>query len=585
MNALDSLYMTQLSRWICVLLLTSCGLERMSWGADLSVDAPRWLKLYQPRSGDEQLIFTPVGFDQPGQPAIARGEHVARLRITIVDAATGQPTPCRMNVVGRDGNFYQPQPSHLTPYSLTGMWPKTLAGNRPGKAPIRYFGRFFYTTGTCEIFVPPGPVRLEVWKGLEFAPQTLAIEVKASEVRELSVELTRVVDMAATGWYSGDPHLHFDRRTDEDDQTILDLMEAEDVRYGSILCYNGTSSYDGRMSGQDIPQERGLGIESIHRRGEYRIMSAQEYRSAHYGHTKVFLSDQLVQAGRSYDPNTWPVFGEAVREIRENGGIVFWAHGGYSKEIFADYLLGAVDGVELMQFGIYRPIGLEGWYKILNIGYRFPALGASDFPACRKLADCRTYIYADQEPSFEEWLRAAAAGRSFFTTGPLLLLEVAGKRPGSIIEVAEDLPTRLKTKIRVRSEVAPVTHVDLVINGRVEQTLRVPRQTSTGRWLEMTAELNLTESSWIAASAYSSSATGNPDAEAHTNPVYVYRGKQRPYAAADLNWLLAKLDGRIAFHTKRKISTGKEQVLRYFERARAKLIELRTVGGQTIQRR
>ncbi len=33
--------------------------------------------------------------------------------------------------------------NRLLPFSLTGKWPDTLAGNRPSKAPIRYFGRFF----------------------------------------------------------------------------------------------------------------------------------------------------------------------------------------------------------------------------------------------------------------------------------------------------------------------------------------------------------------------------------------------------------------------------------------------------------
>ena len=551
-----------------------------SHAAGVSIERPRWLDPYQPRTGDEELIFMPKGFSRPGKPAIAKGKDLAHLKMTVIDDATGRPTPCRVNVVGADGNFYQPQKTHLSPFSLTGTWPTTLAGNRPGKAPIRYFGRFFYTTGQFEISVPPGSVRVEVWKGFEFAPQQLELNVKPKGEKQVRLRLKRSVNMSGMGWYSGDTHLHFDRLTDADDRAILDLMAAEDVRYGSVLCYNGTGSHDGRMSKQDIPQERGLGEESIRRNGDYRIMSGQEYRSAHYGHTKVFLSDQLVQAGKSFDPNTWPVFGEAVQDIRDNGGIVFWAHGGYSKEIFADYILGTVDGVELMQFGIYRPIGLEGWHKILNIGYRFPALGASDFPACRKLADCRTYIYSDEEPLFEEWLRAAAAGQSFFTTGPLLLLEVNGKRPGATIEVNEDSTKTLLTRVRVRSEVAPVTHVDLIVNGRVQQTLRIPKPDSTGRWLEMSANLRLDESAWIAASAHSVSATGNPDSEAHTNPVYVHHGNRVPYAREDLDWLLAKLDARIAFHTKRKISVGKEKVLNYFNLARSKLLQIRAADGQ-----
>ena len=35
--------------------------------------------------------------------------------------------------------------------------------------------------------------------------------------------------------------------------------------------------------------------------------------------------------------------------------------------------------------------------------------------------------------AFAAWLKAAVEGRSFVTTGPLLLLEVDGERPGGIL--------------------------------------------------------------------------------------------------------------------------------------------------------
>src|SRR5262245_36611163 len=95
---------------------------------------------------DEAFLFTPPGFTQPGKPKTGEVEKVWRVRIVIRDRATDRPTPCRINVVGPDGNFYQPEPNSLSPYSLTGQWPKTGKGNREGTAPIRYLGRFFYTT-------------------------------------------------------------------------------------------------------------------------------------------------------------------------------------------------------------------------------------------------------------------------------------------------------------------------------------------------------------------------------------------------------------------------------------------------------
>ena len=194
---------------------------------------------------DEAYIFTPAGFTEAGKPAVAESPHAARLNVTIVDAGTGKPTPCRVNVVGSDGNFYQPRDNPLSPYSLIGTWPDTLAGNRPGKAPIRYFGHFFYTRGTFSVDVPAGPVRIEVWKGFEYRVEMLSTHVAAG-TRDVKVTLTHAVPMAAARWHSGDPHLHFIRSSDRDDDTIFDLLEAEDIHLGMVLCYNdNTSAYPG----------------------------------------------------------------------------------------------------------------------------------------------------------------------------------------------------------------------------------------------------------------------------------------------------------------------------------------------------
>ena len=120
---------------------------------------------------DEAYIFTPPGFEHEGKVAVAEGPTAGRIEVTIVEAATGKPTPCRVNVVGPDGNFYQPKENPLAAFSLNGKWPDTLAGNRPSKAPIRYFGHFFYTTGTFAVDVPEGAVRSRSVQGLRIPPE------------------------------------------------------------------------------------------------------------------------------------------------------------------------------------------------------------------------------------------------------------------------------------------------------------------------------------------------------------------------------------------------------------------------------
>ena len=133
-------------------------------------------------------------------------------------------------------------------------------------------------------------------------------------------------------------------------------------------------------------------------------------RNGVFGHLNLYLRDRLVLEGRELDPNIGPLFGTIGAETQAHGGYAFHAHGGYALEIWADLVQRATNGVELLQFGIYRGIGLDGWYHVLNAGFRFPGYGASDYPACRKLGDCRTYVHIAGKPNFVDWLR----GTDFF---------------------------------------------------------------------------------------------------------------------------------------------------------------------------
>jgi hypothetical protein len=529
----------------------------------------------------EASLFTPSGFDREGQPAVAAGPKTGRLKVVVRDARTGKPTPCRVNVVGADGNYYQPRPDDLAPYALTGQWPRVGRGNREGKAPVRYYGRFFYCRGEVEVAVPAGPVRVEVWKGIEYRPQSLSTVVAAGRTHEAELTLTQTLPMAEIGYHAGDPHLHLRRETQADEDLILDLLEAEGIRYGSVLAYNEPAGpYAGFMERMDTPQLRGLGEKSVRRRGAYHILSGQEYRSSTYGHLNLYLRDDLVLKEGRVNADHWPLYGDLGRETQRKGGYAFYAHGGYAQAIYADLVHGNVNGVELLQFGVYRGIGLEDWYRALNAGFRFPCVGASDYPACRKLGDCLTYAHHPGTPTFAEWFRAAAEGRSFVTTGPLVLLEVDGEKPGGTIRKDGKGPHAVAVRVRVLCEVAPVTHVQIVAGGKVVQELVVPADQGKSNCLELKCPVELKASSWVAARAFSRSPSGEPDAEAHTNPVYIYLGGKAPFDAASLDALAARIDGQIAVHRRREFPE-KLRVLDYFERARDRLLEIRKGGGMS----
>jgi hypothetical protein len=522
---------------------------------------------------EEAFIHTPAGFARPGKPAVADGEQTGSLRLTVVDATTGRPTPARVNVVGADGNYYEPKDNPLAPWSLQ------RAGDRAGKGPIRYYGWFFYCRGEAVVRVPAGPVRVEVWKGYEFRPEQVSTHVPAGATRAVTVALRRTLALAEHDYYSGDTHIHIERRSEADDEHILDLLAAEDVGTGYILCMNDTNEYSGVMTRQLIPQERGFGPSSVKSRGGTAIASGQEYRAATYGHICLMMHRRLVQADKTVNSNNWPVFGLIGEEARQLGGTSIHAHGGYAREIYADFAQRSTDAVELLQFAEYRGIGLRGWYRMLNAGYRFPALGACDYPYCRALADSRTYVYAPARPDPADWLRLAAQGRSFFTTGPALLLEVDGRRPGDSLFKSGKGPHRISARVRARCEVAPVTRLELLVNSEVVRRLTVPSAAGTGSWLELEETVELTGPAWLAARASSTGPTAKADAEAHTNPVYVYVDGKAPYRQEDLDWLLQQLQGQIDEADKRSFDE-KPRVLEYFGRSREELLRIRAAGGQ-----
>lgn len=529
---------------------------------------------------DEAYVITPSGFGRPGLPKTASGANTACLRIIIRDRTTGLPTACRLNVVGPDGNFYQPPPNRLTPYSLIGQWPKTGMGNREGKAPIRYLGRFFYAAAEVELNVPFGLLRVEAWKGFEYRPVVKQVEIRVGqEPKPVQIELEHTVPMASMGYYSGDSHLHFPRKTEADDQLIFDLLEAEGIHFGSVLAYNEPAGkYTGSMEAMAAPQFHGLGKASARQRGANWIASGQEYRSTSYGHLNLYWRDDLVQNGQKTDADNWPLCGQLARETKRGGGYAIYAHGGYAQAIYSDFVQKNIDAVELLQFGIYRGIELAGWYQTLNIGYRFPCVGASDYPACRKLGDCQTYVYSQEQPDFGGWLRGVSEGRSFVTTGPLLLLEVNGKGPGNIIYKTGPGSHRVLVRIRAICEVAPIQTVQLIVSGKVVHEKQIAAGDAHGKWIEVEHSVDLTQSAWIAARAFGRAPSGASDAEAHTNPVYVYLDGKAPYDRNSLDQLVGRIDQQMAVHRKR-LFAEQAKVLDDFQKSRDILLRIRQRDG------
>ena len=530
----------------------------------------------------ETWMFTPPGFSRAGIPAVTAPAEAGHLRLGVRDAATGRPTACRINVIGADGNYYQPAATApLAEFSMPAAGPVgTTMGNRTDMGPFRYWGHFFYSPGESAVDVPPGVVRIEVWKGLEYTPLVFTGKIIRGETTDVALKLRNPAQLADAGYFAGESHFHLPRRTPADDEAIFTLLAAESLRFGATFACNVIGEdYPGTMAGLLVPQEHGLGRASLARRDGIEFVSAQEYRNRNYGHLNFHLLDALVLAGPKFPSDNWPLYGSLGRSAQQAGGFAIYAHGGYDKEIYADAALGTVDAVELLQFGEYRGIKLQGWYDILNAGYRFACLGGSDFPYCRKFADEVTFVRPENgaaAPTLVNWLRGAVAGRSFVSTAPLLLLEVDGAQPGDTLTPAAGKSVSIR--VRVCSEVAPVRHLAIVANGREVERLEIPAGEQTGQWVELKHELRLESAAWIAARAWGEAPDGRGDVEAHTNPIYCYVGGRRPYVRESVDRWLAQID-RLATQTEARQFPEKAAVLAYFKNARSVLEKITLQDG------
>ena len=115
--------------------------------------------------------------------AFVRAADSNKLTVRVLD---GQPIAARVSVVGSDGKPYAPAGSILR--------------QPEGAAP------YFYTDGKFVVTLPPGAARLELWRGVEYLPARVDVDLQSDT--EIAVRLVRWSHLAEQGWYSGDSHIH-----------------------------------------------------------------------------------------------------------------------------------------------------------------------------------------------------------------------------------------------------------------------------------------------------------------------------------------------------------------------------------------
>jgi hypothetical protein len=222
--------------------------------------------------------------------------------------------------------------------------------------------------------------------------------------------------------------------------------------------------------------------------------------------------------------------------------------------------------------------GFDMYSALLNAGERIvlsagSASGVHPVPA----GWSRVYVQVDGALTPEKFLESLRAGRSFVTTGPMLLLTVNGKTPGEQLDFAAR-SGKVKVGIEMLS-LQPVEQAEIVINGRVHQT---PLTAAAPHRYLGHLSIALNESSWITARWLAP--RGKTCDAAHTSPVYAtMESRPVPIQRTAVELLRDRVDSLINDVNSDHADAGgimldsrslRAATLDYFERARAALTAL-----------
>jgi hypothetical protein len=498
-------------------------------------------RLHVGRGGGEPIVHEldelPALADEG--PCVEVKPACRRVRLRIVDKATGTPVGVRLHLHGEAGEYLPPRGYHR---KVNGFWFEDRYGEF-----VNRMNQYAYVDGACEADLPLGRVYVEITRGYEVAPIRTAVEIDA-ETDELTFELERVLDWRSAGWVTADTHVHFlspataRLEGSAEDVSVVNLLASQwGEMFSNVTDFDGRTTHGTVESGGD---------------GQFLVRVGSENRMQVLGHISLLgytgqLIHPLCTGGPSESALGDPqevTMAEWAERCRAQQGMVVMPHAPNPQcERVADVVLELIDAIEMMTFNPYdaqiSPYGLADWYRFLNAGYHLPLVGGSDkMSAASLLGGVRTYTHLGDRPfTYENWMAATRAGNTFVTVGPLVDLKVEGRPPGQTIELESG--GTLAVEWRVESVRVPIEKIELVVGGRIAHDQNVGGElAATG-----SAEVKVDESTWIALMVRGSYCGRENDIAAHSSAVVARVAGHAPWTPRAGHEMLQQIEGALAY--------------------------------------
>jgi hypothetical protein len=445
-------------------------------------------------------------------------------------------------------------------------------------APDFFFQPQVYRADGESIRLPPGDYAVTCGHGPEFVPETRQIRVGGGDA-PVAFQLSRWIDPAAFGWYSGDHHLHAAGCSHYESpsegvrpEDMMRHVRGEALSVGAVLNW-GPGYYHQRQFFE--AKDNALSTPSTLLRYDLEVSG---FPSSHCGHLVLLrLHEQDYPDTRQIED--WPSWDLPILKwAKAQGAVAGFAHSGWglqvgthdlpnfemppfdgigANEFIVDVTHDAVDFISACDTPYAHELNI--WYHTLNCGYRTRISGETDFPCITddRVGSGRSYVKLPAL-TYDAWCEGVRGGRAYVSDGHAHLIDFAANAVtlGSSdlsLEQAETvvlaaraacllpaMPPAVRPDPGVRPFWTPehariagsrqVT-VEAVVNGRAVASQRID---ADGAIHDVRLAIAVERSSWVALRILGT---------AHTNPVFVtVAGRPIRASRRSAEWCLAAVD-------------------------------------------
>ena len=491
------------------------------------------------------LFFATLALLSGPRALLAQKGPGGQFELKVIDRDTREPIACRM---------------HLT-----------NAGKRALKAPrVPFWHDHFVFDGTVTVKLPKGKYEFVIERGLEYLSQSGHFEMDNFSDDSKVIELTRAVDMAKEGWWSGDVDV---ARPAKDLEL---LMKADDLHVAQLITWPGRQSLLGKLGVND-PLIRFDSDRYIH------LLAGIDARA---GGTLLLFNLQTPLDLKNAQPE-FPSQLDTIASVRQVEGWVD-VQKAYSWDLPVWIATGGVDSIQVLNSNLRRKEVLTSekggkprptkkfpgksgngrwseqiYYDLLNCGLRIPpSAGSGSGEFGNPVGYNRMYVHVDGDFTYEKWWQSVRAGQVMVTNGPLIRPLVEGELPGHVFKSEAGSSIELSAALTLSTR-DKISHIEIVQNGHVTHKSSIDELVKSGGRMP---PLVFERSGWFLIRA--TAEVPETDRYAMTAPYYVEIGDEprisKTSASFFLDWVNERMKA-IKLEDPKELAT----VMKHHQQARA----------------